>query len=238
MTIDWLTVVFEAVNFVVLVLIAIRFVYRPVRRILDQRQAEIIARSQETELREAEAAAVRARFEAELDNIEELAQERVQQALAEARGTAEGIIEEARAGARGELDKAEAELRAARRRTLERFRGEILQLGTEAAQRIVSELGSAEVGLAFARRAAHALEEALGEGRLSGRVEVRHSPDIDPDELTELLRSELGVRVELRLQVDEELIGGVRLDAHGYEIEASAGASLDHWYHSLARAAA
>jgi F0F1-type ATP synthase membrane subunit b/b' len=35
MTIDWITVLFEAVNFVVLVLIAIRFVYRPIRRILE-----------------------------------------------------------------------------------------------------------------------------------------------------------------------------------------------------------
>ncbi|HLT35402.1 MAG TPA: ATP synthase F0 subunit B [Enhygromyxa sp.] len=236
MTIDWTTVLFEAINFVVLVLIAVRFVYRPVRRILDQRQAEIIARAQETEQREAEASAARARFEGELATIDELAERRVREALTEARTAAERILDEARASARAELDKAEAELGVARRRALERFRGEILRLGTEAAQRIVRELGSSDVGLGFARRAAHALEDAVG-GRVRGPVDVQHSPDIDPDALADLLRVHLGPQIELRLRVDEALIAGVRLHSQGFEIEASAGASLDDWYHSLARAA-
>ncbi len=237
MQVDWLTVVFEVVNFALLVLIALRFVFRPVRKILDQRKAEIIERARETEAREAEAAAVRARFETELANIDELAEQRVNAALAEARRAAEGIIDEARASARTEIDKAESELVHARRRTLERFRGEILRLGTEAARRVVGELGDAEVGLAFARRAAHALDDTIGSGRLTGPVEVFHSSDLDADALAELLHQQLGASIELHLRVDEDLIGGVRLDAQGVEVEASAGASLDGWYRSLAQAA-
>lgn len=233
MHLDWLTVSFEAINFVVLVLIVMRFVVRPIRRILDRRQAEILARAQETEQREAEAAVMRARFEGELGKIDELARTRVEQALAEARTAAERILDEARMSARAELDKAEGELAVARRRALERFRGEILRVGTEAAQRVVRELGGTEVGLAFARRAAHALDEALGE-RIRGPLEVRHSAELDPDALTELLRAQLGPQVGLRLELDEALIAGVRLHAGGYDIEASVGASLDDWYHSLA----
>ncbi len=236
MEIDWLTVAFEAINFAVLVLIAVRFVYRPVRRVLDQRQRELGERAKQTEAREAEAAKLRAQFEGELAKIDERAEQRVNAALAEARAQAERIIAEARDAARAELDKAEAELASARRRTLERFRREILELGAEAARRVVGELGSAEVGLAFARRAAHALDDALGHGRLRGPVEVRHSPELDRDALAELLRAQLGRGVELQLRADEGLIGGVRLDAQGVEVEASAGASLDAWYRGLARA--
>jgi F-type H+-transporting ATPase subunit b len=236
MEVDWLTVVFEMINFGLLVLIALRFVFRPVREILERRQAELGERARETEAREAEAAAVRARFETEIAKIDELAEQRINAALGDARATAEDILQDARVSARAELDKAEAELSHARRRTLERFRGEILRLGTEAARRIVGELGGVEVGLAFARRAAHALDDAAGNGRLSGPVDVVHSPDLDADALRELLREQLGA-VELRLRIDDNLIAGVRLEAQGFEIEASAGSSLDAWYHSLARAA-
>ena len=237
MDIDWLTVVFELVNFGLLVLIAFKFVFRPVREILAKRQAEIVARAAQTEAREAEAAAVRAKFEAELEAIDALAEQRIAAALAQARAEAETILVEARAQARGELDKAEVEREHARRRTLERFRGEVLRLGTEAARRIVRELGSVEVGLAFARRAAHALEDALGAGRLRGPIEVAHSPDLDADRLRALVHELLGATLELDLHADEALIGGVRLVAQGVEVEASAGASLDEWYRGLARVA-
>lgn len=237
MQVDWLTVVFEIVNFALLVLIMLRFVFRPIRNILAQRKAEIIERARETEAREAEAAAVRERFEAELARIDTLADQRVEAALAEARAAAHTIVEDARNNARELFEHNEAELEHARRRTLARFRSEILQLGTEAARRVVRELGAHEVGLAFARRAVHALDDALGHGRVQGPIAVRHSPDIDRDALLELLRASFGADVEINAHEDDSLIGGVRLDAQGLEIEASAGASLDDWYRSLERAA-
>lgn len=236
MQIDWLTVVFEVINFGLLVLIALRFVFRPVREILARRKAEIDARARETETREAEAARVRANFEGELARIDSIADERVDAALAEARTSAERIVEEARRSATAELDKAETELVHARRRTLDRFRGEVLRLGTEAARRVVRELGDVEVGLAFARRAAHALDDAIGNGRLTGPIDVAHSPDLDADSLRELLQGLLG-KLDLNLHVDDRLIAGVRLEAQGHEVEASASSSLDAWYESLTRAA-
>lgn len=236
MNVDWTTVIFEAINFVLLVLLGARFVFRPVRELLERRKAEIVARAAETEVREAEAAAVRAQFEAELGRIDELAETRVDGALAEARSEAEQIIDEARTRARAELDDVELELAHTRHRTLERFRGEILQIGTEAARRLVRELGNPDVGLAFARRAAHSLDDAIGVGQLVGPVEVHLSPELDSDAVAALLQAELGSSIELHLEIDEDLIGGVRLDAQGFEVEASAGASLDAWYQGLLRA--
>jgi F-type H+-transporting ATPase subunit b len=235
MNIDWTTVIFEMINFALLVVIMVRFVFRPVARTLDQRKAELAARAQETAEREAAAAAERARYEAELEMIDTVAEQRVNEALSEARAEAERIVSEAREEARGELDKASAELEAARRRTLERFRGEVLRLGSEAARRVVRELGVPEVDLAFARRAAHTLLDALGQGETFGLVEVRHSTEVDPDALAELLRAELGREVELHLAPDPDLVGGVRLQARGHEVEASAGASLEAWYRGLVR---
>jgi F-type H+-transporting ATPase subunit b len=236
MNIDWTIVLFEGVNFVVLVVIAWRFLFRPIRKVLDQRQAEIVARGAETEAREAETAAVRADFEARLRKIDELAEQRVDAALANARTEAEGILGEARTRARARLDEAEAELVHTRQRALEQFRGEVLGIAAEAARRVVREVGHADLALVFARRAAHSLDDAIGVGQLAGPIEVYHSPELGHDALTTALTAEFGASVELRLHVDEGLISGVRLDAQGFEVEASAGASLDAWYQSLLRA--
>jgi F-type H+-transporting ATPase subunit b len=237
MDVDPITVVFEIVNFALLVAIMLRFVFRPVREVLARRTAELAERARETEAREAEAAAVRAKFEAELARIDTLAEQRVEAALSEARGSAHGILEAARTSAHERISEAEAELEHARRRALTQFRGDVLRLGTEAARRLVRELGDAELGLAFARRALHALDDAAGPGHVRGPIEIHHSDDIDADALAELVRAQLGPGVELRLHVDDNLIAGVRLAAQGLEVEASAGASLDDWYRSLERAA-
>lgn len=233
MTIDWTTVLFEIINFALLVLIMVRFVFRPVAKILDERRAEIVARAEQTAEREAAAEAARAHYEAELAGIDASAEQRVAAALREARSEAEAIIGRARAQAREVIDKGSAELVASRRRTLARFRTEILEIGADAARRIIRELGAPELDLAFARRAAHALIDA-NEGGLE-LVRVDHSTDADPEALTQLLTKELGPTVELELDPDPELIGGVRLHAHGHEVEASVSATLDSWYQGLAR---
>lgn len=232
MTIDWTTVVFEMINFGLLVLILARFVFRPVARTLDARKAEIAARAEETVAREAAAAEARTHFETELARLDELAEDRINAALREARVAAEAIIAEARTSAQTELDKGELEFVAARRRTLARFRGEILRLGADAARRVVRELGAPEIELAFARRAAHALEDAAGKAAL-GPVAVVHGPDADPEAIAAVLRTELGPAVVLELRVDPELVGGVCLHSGGRMVEASVGASLDAWYRSL-----
>ncbi|PRP92592.1 ATP synthase subunit b, sodium ion specific [Enhygromyxa salina] len=233
MGVDWTTVIFEMVNFGLLVLIMLRFVFRPVRRILDERKADLAQREAETAAREAEAAEVRARFETQLAEIDALAERRQSAALSEARAEGEAIIEEARAAARSDRAKAEAELGRARQRTLARFRAEVLGLGAQIARRVVGEIGTAELSFAFARRAVHALEDAVDGEAAAGQIRVEHSLDVEPDELEAFIRDELGAEVELRFEPDPELVSGVRLHADGREVESSVGASLDAWYRDL-----
>lgn len=236
MDIDWTTVIFEAVNFGLLVLIMLRFVFRPVRKILDERREAIAAHDAAVSEREAAAEATRTRYEAELERIDEVAEQRVAEALAEARAQAERVVADARNQARADIDNAEAEVGRLRARTLERFQTEILRLGTDAARRVIRELGASEVTEAFARRAVRALEEAVEGERIRGPLAVFASPDADPKAIEALLRRELGpdfAGVELSVETDEELIGGVRVRAEGHEIEASAGASLEDWYRGL-----
>ncbi len=234
MTIDWALVAFELLNFAVLAWLLSRFVFRPVRRVLEQRRVEIGEREQAMAEREQAAARLRAQFEGELERIDRLADERVAAALDEARRQADQLVGEARAQAHEILAQAEAELERGRRRALERFRSEVMSLAIEAAGRVVRELGAPEVGKAFARRAALALEQALGRDRpVHDGLTLYLSPELDPAELDQLVRGEVPAIQRMRIEHDPSLIGGVRLVADGHEIEASVGASLDAWYRRL-----
>ncbi len=84
------TVIFQIVNFLVLLFVLSRFLYRPVLRTMRERQAAITARLNEAAEREAEAAAER---------------QRLQQQTVTARLDAERMLAEARATAIAERDQ-------------------------------------------------------------------------------------------------------------------------------------
>jgi F-type H+-transporting ATPase subunit b len=230
MSVDWTLVVFELINFGVLVVLLDRFVLRAVKRTLEQRRADIAEREQQTRAREQAAAKLREQYEAELRRIEQLANERLEAALREARDQADALIGEGRKHAHELVERAEGELASGRRRALEHFRDEVLGLATEAAGRVIRELGVPEVGRAFTRRALHALEDELGRDANIGRIEVFVSPELDPADIEAMVREALPGIQKLHVAHDRALIGGVRMAADGHEVASSAGASLDAWY--------
>ncbi|MEQ8493043.1 MAG: F0F1 ATP synthase subunit B, partial [Gammaproteobacteria bacterium] len=56
MLIDWFTVAAQAINFLVLVWLLKRYLYRPILAAVDAREARVMARLTEAQLREREAA--------------------------------------------------------------------------------------------------------------------------------------------------------------------------------------
>jgi F-type H+-transporting ATPase subunit b len=68
MQLDWTTFVLEVVNFLVLVWILKRFLYRPVLDVLDARQARVREQTQRAEKLRQEAAALKQQFEERLAN--------------------------------------------------------------------------------------------------------------------------------------------------------------------------
>jgi F-type H+-transporting ATPase subunit b len=231
MTLDPTLVVFELVNFGVLVLLLNRFVFGPVARTLEQRRSEIAAREAEMAGREAAASELRSRYETALEQIDRQAEARLAAALDEARAEAERLITRARDEARTLADQSRDELDSGRRRALGHFRVEIMQLASEAAGRVIRELGAPEVGLAFVRRALHALEQVRERSSIA-TLTFQVSPELDPREVELEVRRALP-NARVHVEPDPHLIGGVRVLADGHEIEASAGASLAAWSRRL-----
>ena len=100
MTIDWWTLGLQAFNFIILVWLLRIFLFRPVVAAMKARRAKIDDLLSDAETAKAEAEAVRQKVEAEVQNIEAIKQ----QAISDARKTAEHEKETILAEARKQAD--------------------------------------------------------------------------------------------------------------------------------------
>jgi F-type H+-transporting ATPase subunit b len=228
MELDWTTVVFEIVNFGVLMALLTRFLFKPVRTMLHERRAEIEAAQVDAERARTESEQARVEFERRQRELAERADELRNAARMEGEEAARQLVE----GARDEMKKTraslEAELERARIDAIVRLRPELVALAVQAGRRVLAELHAGELSLAFARRGARRLAEELRGRPGRPRVKAHISPDADVYAISLALEESLG-DAEVEVTVDGELVGGVRLLSEGIEVESSAGATLEQW---------
>lgn len=231
MQIDWLTVVAQIVNFLVLVLLLKRFLYGPILSAMQKREARIAERLENAKFREDEAAAERRRFER---MSEELESSRAQK-LGEAREVAD--LEKRRL-----FEEARAEVAAQRDRWLDDLGREQDELGAD----LRSELGESAFGIA--RRALADLADSTLERQVvraflarwvrlpasdraafSGAGEtlrVSSAFELDAD-LRERLLEAVAPRAGIEFTVDAALVCGIVLVAPGHRLDWSIDSYLD-----------
>lgn len=163
MLLDWFTVVAQIVNFLILVLLLRRFLYRPILRIMDDREAKIAARLDEARRTQAEA---QAEVEMYRRRSQELA-ERREALMFEAKEEAEAWREKLIARAHQEIDEARA-------RWYESVRQEEAVFVQDVRERIGQQV------IAIARQALADLANADLEGRMIGAF-IEQIRDLDPE---------------------------------------------------------
>ncbi len=223
MQIDWLTTIAQVINFLVLVWLLKRFLYRPVIEVMDRREQRIGDRLEQAREREAEAEAaiqdcrerqreLEAGREQFMEDAREAARERREQWLEEAREA----VEARRREWLDDLEAQQARFHRALRRELGRT---LMQLGRRALADLAdAELESRVVAVFRERIEALADEErrALAQAaREAGALVVAaaHEPGA---EVRERLASALDAVLDLgetpvRFEVDPELLGGLEL---------------------------
>jgi len=239
MTIDWVTVSAQAVNFLVLVYLLKRFLYRPVIRAMDRREQKIAAR-----LGDADSQVEAARREKELYAAK-------RQELETGR---EALIEEAREEARGERTRALADLRdqisnkrAEWQMELQREQEALLKDVRRAlskrisavVHRILSDLANTDLEHAALKRFMTRLSEIPDEER-KGMVDEARSAQVpitlatafnlanaDRETLTAELRKILVKDIEVRFEQRPELVCGVALEVPGRRLSWSVGSYLE-----------
>lgn len=221
MTLDWLTVAAQAINFLVLVWLLKRFLYRPVMQAMEAREARIAARFATAETREREASARAGELEAAKRDFD-LAEAGM---MAQAKKAAAEHEQELLARAKAEID----EQSRAWTRLIERERedflihlettmaGQVCELTRAALEDLADTDLEPRIVRVFCRMLEH-LPEAeredfkTGYAQAEGRVAVQTPVELAVslrDDVRQALRGIVGEDADIRFLTDSTMTAGI-----------------------------
>lgn len=239
MEFDWITVAAQIVNFLVLVWILQRLLYRPVTRAMARRREAIRDRFAEAERRETEAEEEAARLERERADLDA----RREEILAEAREEAEALRHRLEEEARETVAERRAEWEAQIERERDAFLAELRRKAAghiaRRARRVLDDLAGARLEPAMAEAFLARLKgldeddrEALRAeaATTGGEMTVTSAHALDEGtraRLREGLQEMLGDAPGLAFAEDPDLVCGIRLRIGGRTLQWSVDAYLE-----------
>jgi F-type H+-transporting ATPase subunit b len=230
MLIDWFTVGAQVLNFLILVWLMKRFLYKPVLGAIDAREMRIAAELADADSKMAEAKKERGEFQKKNDDFDRQRAALLAKAADEARAEGQRLLGEAR--------KAADALGAKRHETLHndarnlnqaiarRTRDEVLAIARKAlADLATTSLEERMVG-EFTRRL-RAMDDMMKAG-LAGALKTAAEPALvrsafelpaNPREAIQTALNEVFPgEVPIRFEIEPELVGGIELTANGQKV--------------------
>ena len=241
MLIDWFTVVAQAVNFIILVWLLKRFLYKPILDAVDAREKRIEAELADADAKKAEALKERDAFLRKNEAFEQQRAALLSAAEAEANAERRRLLDEARRAADALSAQRQQSLRSEARdlsRAIgERTQKEVFAISRKALMDLASTTLEERMGDVFARR----LREMEGPAKAdlvkslaaaSEPLLVRSAFALPPEQraaIQKALGDTLGAEVPLRFEVAPELVAGIELAGNGQKI----GWSVSNYLASL-----
>lgn len=224
------TFAFETLNFLLLAAGLGWLFFRPVRRSLETRRAQMSNQAQEAAAKMSEAEQMREQAASRIAAAEQETQRMRDDARAEARKEADAIRSAARLAADQELRSSRERLHGLEQAEAERLADAVAAGAAQAIQHLMSQLDLGDLDRSLAQLAGRELHARTDKG--SGLVFVESARPLDPQIKDELAGSLNGQSVEFR--TNAELIGGVRITSAGGLIDASVLGLADYARRALA----
>lgn len=238
MQLDWSTLVLEIVNFLVLVWLLQRFLYKPILKVVAARQAAIDEAARRTREMEAKAHELQVQYEARLQNWE---QERAQARGAlteELRGERERALATLHESL--EQERGKAEVLDERRRGEEAARSERQAMGQALAfaRRLLAGLSGPELESKLVQLAIDELERLPDPRKSALRAALSTStepptvcsayplPTVQREALSHALGRVLDGARECRFHEEPSLLAGVRINVGPWVLQANLGEEL------------
>ncbi len=230
MLIDWFTVGAQALNFLILVWLMKRFLYKPVLDAVDAREQRIAAAIADADQKRAEATKEREEFQHKNDEFDQQRAARVTQATAEANAERQRLLDDARQAAEAlsakRMEMLRREVHTLTQALGHRTQQEVLAIARQALTDLASTSLEARMAYVFTRR----LREMGGEVK-AGLAEslksasepaiVRSAFDL-PDEQRSAIQRALNETfsddVRLRFETAPDLVSGIELTANGQRL--------------------
>jgi F-type H+-transporting ATPase subunit b len=251
MLIDWFTVGAQALNFIILVWLLKRFLYKPILDAVDARERRVAAELADADAKKAEASKERDEFQRKNQEFDQQRAELLSKARDEAKAERQRLLGEARQAADALSAKRQQGLRndarnlgaAIGRRTQQEVfaiaRKVLTELATSSLEQCMAEL--------FARRlremdgkAKSGFAEALGSA--PGAALVRSAFDLPAQPRATIqaaVDESFSAEISLRFEVAPDLVSGIELTSNGQKLAWSIAdylASLENGVDDLLKA--
>jgi len=241
--IDWFTVAAQAINFLILVLLLRRFLYGPIVKAMDEREAAIIAKTQAAELLQTEAKAEIAAYQQKQADWQAQRAQLLRQTEEEAEARRQTLIQQARQEAdqmHQRWQQAVANDRDAFLKNLRRQTGEtVLHLSRRALADLVDVSLEERMAAAFTAQLTR-LPAADWQQLLQAKsLVVASAWPLDPatqQPIADLVAQQSPDPIPLRFEVDPDLLGGLELRSHSYKIPWTLAGYLDEMEDAFAQA--
>lgn len=237
MLIDWFTVVAQAINFLILVWLLQRFLYKPIVNAMQKREERIASQLREAEKQRAEAEAESVKFRVAHDQLEQQKQE----LLRKAEGEAETLRRQLKEEARHEIETVREKWQRALRDEQGAFRDELTQAVRQEvfaiAKSVLADLAGVDVQGRMATMFIRRLE------KLSAEEKAKLSLIVTADAKAPVIRSAFELSPAVReaiesavaklepadtlrsveYEITPDLVGGIELAANGRKVSWSIG---------------
>lgn len=239
MNIDWFTFAAQIVNFLILVWLLKRLLYKPIIHMMEEREKRIGTRMEEADERVRVASREQAKYEEELSEFREKRQELFSQASEEAEQTRRELLRKARSDADKAREQWHTTVEREKDAFLQSFRSQASKATFAAATRILRELADSNLEALIVRNFAGKLREGADESwdeladsvaTSSEGLRIRTAFELGDDEraeLTSLIEDQLGEGVPLAFEIDEQLICGVELSTAGVKMSWNIQSHVD-----------
>jgi len=135
--VNFWTALFVLLNTLTIYFVAKKFLFKPVMKIIQDRQQEIDDMYSEAEKTKEEASALEKEYKAKLSNAVETSERMVREAVARSQSRKEEILQEASEEAAALMDKANAEIALEKKKALNNAKNEISVIAMAIAGKVV-----------------------------------------------------------------------------------------------------
>jgi len=230
MLIDWFTIGAQALNFLILVWLLKRFLYKPILRAIDEREKRIAAELANADKKKAEAQKEHDEFQHKNEEFDQQRAVLLSKATDEAQAERQRLLDEARTAAAALSSKLQETSRneehhlhqAIRRRTQQ----EVFAIARKTLTDLATTSLEERLGEVFTRRlrelggkAKAGLAEALKTA--SAPAIVRSAFDLPPEQraaIQNALNEAFSAEIHIRFETAPDLVSGIELTANGHKV--------------------
>jgi len=230
MKINWFTVIAQIINFLILVWLLRRFLYKPILNAVDERESKIASQLKDAKDDKADAKKEKDEFVEKNEDFDKQKKELMDKAVAETKEQRQKLLEDARDDAK----KLSAKLEEVSKVALENLNHEIAQKTQQEvfaiARKTLAELASVSLEEQSVNTFIKHLNELKADEKKkfieafasdSKPVLIRSTFDLPHKQQTEIkdaVKDILGAKTHFQFSTVPELISGIELTANGYKL--------------------